>query len=38
METETFIQITTGVILYTCLVGWFIAIQSIKTKIHKGGN
>ncbi len=38
MDTETLIQLTTGVILFTCLAGWFVAIQSIKTKIHKRGN
>ena len=31
MET---IQVLTGVILITCLIGWFVAIQSIKRKIH----
>lgn len=33
MET---IQVLTCVILITCLIGWFVAIQSIKRKIHGG--
>ena len=38
MDAETLTQLITGVILFTCLAGWFVAIQSIKTKIHKRGN